>query len=24
LNISDELINEGMDIIADCLAELVR
>jgi 4-aminobutyrate aminotransferase/(S)-3-amino-2-methylpropionate transaminase len=23
LNISDDLINEGMDIIADCLAELV-
>jgi len=24
LNISDELINEGMDIIADCLEELVK
>jgi len=24
LNISDELINEGMDIIAECLAELVK
>ncbi len=24
LNISDELIDEGMDIIADCLAELVK
>jgi len=24
LNISDELINEGMDIVAECLAELVK